>query len=109
MTAPLDTLTILTTKGPLATKRITWISSGPPKIENYGKAQRFSFAERKVSSFDDMATVLRSLQGRHRSFIVRGRPADSIDRKDAARRLRPRGNAPATLTAQPRYVLPLDM
>ena len=36
MAVPLDCLTVLTTKGPLATKRITAVQSGPPKIENYG-------------------------------------------------------------------------
>ena len=50
--APLDSITVLTTKGRvLATKRITAIQGGPPKIENYGKAQRFSFNEWPVSSF----------------------------------------------------------
>ena len=36
MTVPLDTVTVLTTKGPLATKRIIAVNNGPPKIEEYG-------------------------------------------------------------------------
>src|SRR3954463_7451972 len=71
----LDTITVLTTKGPLATKRIVAVQGGPPKIENYGKAQRFSFDEWPISSFNDMAAALKTLQHRERSFAVRGKPA----------------------------------
>ena len=110
MTAvPLDAFTVLTTKGPLATKRIVAVQDGPPKIENYGKAQRFSFDEWDVSSFDEMAAALKALQRRPQSFVVRGKPADGIKRSDSPRRLRPRGDEPATLILQPRYWLPLDL
>ncbi len=114
MSAPLDSFTILTTKGPLATKRVVAVPGGPPKIEGYGKAQRFSFDELPLSGFDDMADALKALQPRSRSFIVRGKPADGINRKDAPRRLHARklknGTIePATLVAQPRFWLPLDL
>ena len=109
MTAPLDSLTVLTTKGPLATKRITAVQGGSPKIENYGKAQRFSFDEWPVSSFDEMAAALEALLERQQSFVVRGKPIDGIDRRDAPRRLRPRGDQPATLLPQARRWLALDM
>ena len=78
--APLDALTVLTTKGPLATKRIIAVQDGEPKIESYGKAQRFSFDEWDVSSFDEMAAALKALQRRERSFVVRGKPAEGIKR-----------------------------
>ena len=109
MAAPLDHLTVLTTKGPLATKRITVVQGGDPKIENYGKAQRFSIAELPVSSFDEMADALEALQPRSRSLLVRGKPVDGVDRQDAPRRYKPRPNKPATLLPQPRFWLPLDM
>ena len=112
--APLDALTVLTTKGPLATKRIVAVQDGEPKIESYGKAQRFSFDEWDVSSFDEMAAALKALQRRERSFVVRGKPAEGIKRSNSQRRLRPRKKAdgtvePATLIPQPRYALPLDL
>jgi hypothetical protein len=107
--APLDKITVLTTKGPLATKRITAVQGGPPTIENYAKAQRFSFDEWDVSSFDEMAAALKALQYRERSFVVRGKPADGIKRSNSPRRLRPRGDEPATLIPQARRWLPLDM
>src|SRR4051794_12358768 len=107
--APIDTFTVLTTKGPLATKRIVASPNGPPKIEDYGRAQRFSFDEWDVSSFDEMAAALTALQHRERSFVVRGKPAKGIKRSDSPRRLRPRSGEPATLIPQPRFWLPLDM
>src|SRR3954471_9755678 len=109
MMVPLDTVTGLTTKGPLATKRITAVSNGPPKIENYGKTERLSLDEWPISSFNDMAVALKALQQRTRKFVVRGKPADDIDWKNAPRRLRPRGDEPATLISRPRFWLPLDM
>lgn len=109
MMAPRDFLTVLTTKGPLATKRITAVQGGSPKIENYGKAQRFSFDEWPVSGFDELAAALKALQDRPRSFVVRGKPIDGIDRQNAPRRLRPRGDQPATLLPQARRWLALDM
>ena len=51
----------------------------------------------------------RSAAGRQQSFVVRGKPIDGIDRRDAPRRLRPRGDQPATLLPQARYWLSLDL
>src|SRR6478672_6271138 len=107
--ALIDAFTVLTTKGPLATKRIVARPSGPPTIENYGKAQRFSFEEWPLGSFDEMASALEALQRRERSFVVRGQPAKGIKRSDSPRRLRSRGDEPATLTPQPRFWLPVDI
>ena len=56
-----------------------------------------------------MAAALKALQGRQHSFVVRGKPIDGIDRNNAPRRLRPRGDQPATLLPQARYWLALDM
>ena len=114
MTAPLDSLTVLTTKGPLATKTIRFRPAGPPEVENYGRAARFSFAVRPFCSFGEFANILKSLEQKPRSFIVRGEPIDGINRQDAPRRLHPEYNPdgsikiPATLQAAPRRWLGLD-
>ena len=90
-------------------QRPTAVQGGPPKIEPYGRAKIFSIDEIGCSSFDEMAAALKDLQGRPQSFVVRGKPIDGIDRKNAPRRLRPRGDQPATLLPQARYWLPLDL
>src|SRR4051794_4420621 len=112
--APPDSLTGLTTKRPLATKRIIAVQNGPPKIESYGKAQRFAFDTWPVSNFDELASALASLQPQSRAFIVCGKPAEGIDRSNSPRRLKPRKRAdgtvePATLLLQARFWLALDM
>src|SRR4051812_6474218 len=109
MTAPLDNLTVLTTMGPLATKRIVAMQGGPPKIEPYGRAQRFSFDEWPVSKFDELAAAIMALGHRERSFVVRGAPAPELASwKDQPRWSHPRGDKPATLVAQPQHWLPFD-
>src|SRR3954447_4677729 len=104
-----DHITILTSKGPLATKRITAVQGGPPKIEPYGRAQRFRFDEWPVANFDELAAALKALQHRERSFLVRGKPAGGLASwKNQPHRIYPRGTEPATLVAQPRHWLPFD-
>src|SRR5690348_2751771 len=102
---PLDALTVLTTKGPLATKRIT---AGPygPEIIDCDSAARFRFAVWPMTGFDSMAAALKRLQPLKRSLVVRGEPAEGVDWKDAPRRLRPTKTQPATLVAKARYWLP---
>ena len=95
---PLDAFTVLTTKGPLATKRIIAVQDGPPKIENYGKAQRFSFDEWPMSRPSTRwPPRSRPCSAGSESFVVRGKPADGIDR---SKRAAP--PAPATATSRQR-------
>ena len=112
--AACDYLTILTTRGLLATKKIIAIPGQDPKIVNYAKAARFSFTERPIASFDDLAAVLTDLQRWSHTLIVRGKPAPGINRHNDVRRLKPRKKSdgtiePATLVSQPRRWLPIDM
>ena len=108
--APLDALTVLTTKGPLATKRITAVQDGEPKIESYGKAQRFSFEKWDESSFDEMAAALRGAAA-PRALVRRARQAGRRHRpqEQPAGACVPRGDEPATLMPQPRHWLALDL
>jgi hypothetical protein len=110
---PLDYVTVLTTKGPLATKRITaGINGQPPRVEGYRSAARFSIREAGVSNIDDLAKLLDTMQSR--SFVVRGQPREGVDYRDARRRLHDRRNpdgtvTPATLQAAARHWIPLDV
>ncbi len=110
---PVDYVTILTSKGPLATKRITAVPNGPPKVESYGSAKFFSFAEAGVSSIHDLAALLGRVERAPRGFLVRGRPKDGIDHRRAQRRVRDRRNAdgtvtPATIEAAEHHWIALD-
>ncbi len=110
-----DSVTVLTTKGPLATKRITRLPGAAiPVIEAYGKAAHFSISEASVSGIDTLAAVLNSVELRPTSFLVRGKPAEGIDRWSARRRLHARkakdGTVePATLEPVARHWIPLDL
>ncbi len=110
-----DSVTVLTTKGPLATKRIT-LRPGftRPVIEPYGNAAFFSIWEAPVSGINDLAAVLSTVERRPTSFLVRGKPAEGIDRRNARRRLHARiakdGTIePATLEPVARHWIPLDV
>jgi len=110
-----DSVTVLTTKGPLATKRITRLpGAARPVIEAYCKAAHFSISEAPVSGIDTLAAVLNSVELRPTSFLVRGKPAEGIDRWSARRRLHARkakdGTVePATLEPVARHWIPLDL
>jgi hypothetical protein len=99
---PLDYLTVLTTKGrlatkPLATKRITHTPGGFV-VEPYGRAQQFEMQEWGVSSIDDLARVLRTLERHFDSCIIRGRPKPGTHCFSAKRRVRDRRNPDGTVT-----------
>ena len=102
MPGAVDYLVALTTKGPLATKRFTAVPGGPPKEEGYSKAKHFSLEEIPVSGFDEMAAALTSMVNKPRTFMVRGQPIEGIDRNNMLRRVRARGDEPATLAAKAR-------
>jgi len=83
-----DTITILTTKGPLATKVIS--STG---VTSYGEARRFSASVRRVSNIFDVSRVLTELQAQTKAFVVRGSVTPS--RRRDRRRRNPRLDGPA--------------
>src|ERR1700730_14078768 len=94
-----DTVTILTTKGPLATKTVWWQPHPSPQddsvggewvITSYDNAKTFSIAVRNVGTIYELAAVLAEVEQDTRSFIVRGQPAESVDLAHAYRRLHPR-------------------
>jgi hypothetical protein len=110
-----DSVTVLTTKGPLATKRITLppCATGPV-IEPYGNAAVFGIWEAPVSGIDDLAALLSTVERRPTSFLVRGKPAAGVDRRNAKRRLHARkakdGSVePATIEGTVRHWIPLDL
>jgi hypothetical protein len=110
-----DSVTVLTTKGPLATKRIS-LPPGATRlvIEPYGNAAFFSICEAPVSGIDDLIALLRAIELRPTSFLVRGKPAAGVDLVNAKRRLRARkakdGTVePATLEDAARHWIPVDL
>jgi hypothetical protein len=110
---PIDTMTVLTTRGPLATK-ITWVpGENAPRVQTYGRAKNFSILERPLSGPDDLVEVLRCLEHQPRRLIVRGKPKDGVDRNMAPRLFRNRRNSdgsitPATLEPYPHHWIALD-
>jgi hypothetical protein len=108
-----DSVTVLTTQGPLATKRIIAVLHGPPKIEPYGSAKFFSLRQADVSNIDELAALLGRLEKAPRSFIIRGRPRDGTDYRRVLRRVRDRRNSdgtvtPSTIEPAARHWIPLD-
>src|SRR5271155_4227574 len=117
-----DFVTILTTKGPLATKMLLWHprptardnSAGEWKIISYDNAKTFTISERIVRNIHDLAAELNERVQDPRSLVVHGKPAEGIDREHAYRRLHPRKRADgtverATLCPAARHWVPLDM
>jgi hypothetical protein len=110
-----DSVTVLTTKGPLATKRVTLPPGATrPVIEQYGNAAFFSIREAPVSGIDDLAALLSMIELRPTSFLVRGKPAAGVDPRNARRRLHARkakdGTVEqATIQGAARHWIPLDL
>jgi hypothetical protein len=111
---PLDFVTVLTTRGPLATKQISHVpGQNEPCIQSYGRAAWFSLSVHGTSSIDELASLLGQLERQPRSFIVRGRPKPGVDHRMARRRVRDRRNAdgtasPATLEPASRHWIGVD-
>jgi hypothetical protein len=117
-----DSITILTSKGPLLTKMIWWEprptaeddSAGRWNIVPYGNAKSFRISERAVGNIEELADVLAEIEQDPRSCVVRGKPAEGIDREHAYRRVHPRTAKdgtiePATLCAAGHHWVPLDI
>jgi hypothetical protein len=108
-----ESVTVLTTFGPLATKHVRWDPLlTKPVITAYGNAKTFEISEYSVGNLDELAQLLAGIESCPRALIVRGRPAEGIDRKQAFRRLHPRTRSdgtvePATLQPAARHWIPL--
>jgi len=110
---PVDYVTVLTTKGPLATKRIT-DAPGGPIIESYGRATWFGLQEHGVYGIDTLAALLTALEHAPTRFIIRGQPRSDVDYRRAQRRVRDRRNSdgsttPATIDPAARQWIALDL
>jgi hypothetical protein len=114
-----DTITVMTTKGPLATKIITRRPQpdadrpGEWNITSYGRAKIFGISEQTAGDIYELASVLTNIEQNPRSFIVRGAPIEGIDREHAYRRRHPRKHKdgieePATLRPVARHWVALD-
>jgi hypothetical protein len=107
---PDDSLTVLVTHGPLATKRIT----PGPVIHPYDDAKTFAVHEVAVSGIHTLFDILERLQGCPRAFAIRGAPALDIDRKRTRRLAAQHFDAATgellepTFIAQPRRWLAVD-
>jgi hypothetical protein len=78
---PDDSLTVLVTHGPLATKRIT----PGPVIHPYDDAKTFAVHEVSVSGIHTLFDILERLQSQPHAFVVRGAPVPGIDRRSTRR------------------------
>lgn len=110
---PLDYVTVLTTKGPLATKRIS-NAPGGPIIESYGRATWFGLQEHGVYCIDSLAALLTALERSQTRFIIRGQPKAGVDYRRTQRRVRDRRNVdgsvtPATIDPAARQWIALDL
>jgi hypothetical protein len=111
-----DLVTLLTTKGGLlATKRITLRSgAAKPTVQEYDRAKHFSVAERLISGIYELAALLDDIEQRPNVFVIRGKPAEGIDRNSTVRRVHPRKNRdgtvePCTINPAPRHWIPFDL
>ena len=109
-----DTITVMTTKGPLATKSISHQPDGKWIVTPYGNAKVFGISEQAVGGIYELAAALTSIERNPRSFIVRGAPVEGIDRQHAYRRLHPRKDkdgtvVTATLRSASRHWVALDV
>jgi hypothetical protein len=109
-----DTITVMTTKGPLATKSISRQPDGKWIVMPYGNPKIFNISERAVGGICQLAVALTEIERDPRSLIVRGAPMEGIDRESAYRRLHARKNndgsvEPATLRPASRHWVPLDL
>ena len=110
MTPPPETITILTTKGPLATKVISWSQIlQKPQTTPYGLARRFSCEEIGVNGIDDLSALMTRLQTETCSFVVRGAIAPGADRRNMLRRLHDKPGAPATIVPTARHWVAFDI
>ena len=75
-----DSLTVLTHKRALATKRIT-----PAGIQPYGNGKHFAVQTLPIGDVSDLASALRVLADARRSFVIRGALREGLEAKRVRR------------------------
>jgi hypothetical protein len=110
-----DRLTVLRSRGPVLTKRITRTDAGEWQVEPFCDAKRFTVAEVAVDGLASLARVLTEIARDPRACIIRGRPLPGIDRARCRRLIYPQiydetGELiPPTFEPAPRRWLALDI
>jgi hypothetical protein len=104
-----DVVTVLTTHGPLMTKRISRGAAGEPILRDYDDAKHFDMASAEIRGVDDLAAKLDNLTARQ--CVVLGRVIDGVETRNVRRLLYPdsKTGEPATLESAPHYWLPIDL
>lgn len=74
MTKAHDSLTVLTSAGPVLTK--TWRADGT--IESYGRAKHFTVETVPVSNIHELAAVLQALEQQPTKCVIRGEPREGV-------------------------------
>lgn len=77
-----DTITILTSRGPVLTKR--WTTEG---IKPYDRAKTFSVEQRQVDDIRALSAALMSLEREPTKCVIRGRPLPGTDASTTTRDL----------------------
>jgi putative DNA primase/helicase len=106
-----DTLTVLTSSGIYATKRIRRTKAGEIKNRSYGNAAHFRVEITPVDDFAGLCTVLTELAGHSYSFVIRGTPLPHTNLAHTRRLLHPdrKTKEPATFEAAPRHWFASDI
>jgi hypothetical protein len=106
-----DTLTVLTSSGIYATKRISRTKNGEIKNRSYGNAAHFHVDIIPVDDFSGLCAVLTELAGHSYSFVIRGAPLHGTNLAHTRRLLHPNKTTkePATFAAAPHHWFAVDI
>lgn len=76
MTAPSDTITIMSCLSPqtIATKKFTLLADGTIRKDDYNAGLLFGYEKRPVSSLHDLYGVMHHLLSQPQKFVIRGEP-----------------------------------
>ena len=78
-------LTLLRTKGPLATKRVVRGAHGKPRIEGYAKAKRFCASIVRFADVRALFALLQRLDRDPRRFLIRAALLPGLDPREVRR------------------------
>jgi hypothetical protein len=106
-----DALTVLTSNGIYATKRISRTKTGEIKNRSYGNAAHFRVELVQVDNFAGLSSVLTELAGHPFSFVIRAAPIPGTNLAHTRRRLHPnkKTKEQATFEAAPHHWFAIDI